>query len=593
MLTKTYFRRKLAQACGLGLVLCAAAACAPQQNVLTKEEIADGWQLLFDGKTLDQWKDYNGEELTMPWHVVDGCIQAKGDGSDLAGYIVTKKQYENFILDWDWKLSHGGNSGMIYHVVEDPYFKVPYVTGPEYQLIDNEGWEEVNAPNKLEEWQKLGVDYAMHLPDPDSLFVNPQGEWNSSRIVFDNGHVEHWLNGHKILEFEAWTDDWFARKHSGKWETAPEYGLARRGVICLQDHGSPASFRNLKIKELPRKAGREVELFNGKDLTGWEAYGTEKWYVDKDGNMVCESGPDKEYGYLATREYYNDFDLTLEFKQLANGNSGVFFRSFVEPPVKVHGWQCEVAPKGFDTAGIYESYGRGWLVQIPDEKEDILREGEWNTLRLKVQGDRVQTWLNGEEMVDITDARIGAAQGRIALQIHDGGGLTDMGQHYMDPVQYLLGKDETSPVKVEVDAPEQHPDAVGIWRKIVYTYDDGCQIVLEGEGFESGGDTPYIEGPLGKVYKGFRCTIPDIMEKLAEMPDPAPQNTDFLECVRTRSKFALDEQKGHRSSTLVNLGACALRLNRTLHFDPDKQLFIGDDAANRLIDQPMRGPWHI
>lgn len=324
MLTKTYFRRKLAQACGLGLVLSAAVACAPQQNVLTKEEVADGWQLLFDGKTLDQWKDYNGEELTMPWHVVDGCIQAKGDGSDLAGYIVTKKQYENFILDWDWKLSHGGNSGMIYHVVEDPYFKVPYVTGPEYQLIDNEGWEEVNAPNKLEEWQKLGVDYAMHLPDPDSLFVNPQGEWNSSRIVFDNGHVEHWLNGHKILEFEAWTDDWFARKHSGKWETAPEYGLARRGVICLQDHGSPASFRNLKIKELPRKAGREVELFNGKDLTGWEAYGTEKWYVDKDGNMVCESGPDKEYGYLATREYYNDFDLTLEFKQLANGNSGVF-----------------------------------------------------------------------------------------------------------------------------------------------------------------------------------------------------------------------------------------------------------------------------
>mgnify|MGYP000603777152 FL=1 len=128
--------------------------------------------------------------------------------------------------------------------------------------------------------------------------------------------------------------------------------------------------------------------------------------------MVSESGPDKEYGYLATREYYDDFDLTVEFKQLSNGNSGVFFRSFIEPPVKVHGWQCEVAPKG-----------RGWLVQIPDEKESILKEGDWNTLRLKVQGDRVQTWLNGEEMVDITDAKIGAAQGRIALQIHDGGGI--------------------------------------------------------------------------------------------------------------------------------------------------------------------------
>ena len=274
-----------------------------------------------------------------------------------------------------------------------------------------------------QQFQRLGVDYAMHLPNPDSLLVNPQGEWNSSRIVCDNGHVEHWLNGRKILEFEAWTDDWFARKNSGKWETAPEYGLAHRGVLCLQDHGYPASFRNLKIKELPRKAGREVELFNGRDLTGWEAYGTEKWYVDKEGNLVCESGPDKKYGYLATREYYDDFDLTVEFKQLANGNSGVFFRSFVEPPVKVHGWQCEVAPKNHDTAGIYESYGRGWLVQIPDEKESILKEGDWNTLRLKVQGDRVQTWLNGEEMVDITDAKIGAAQGRIALQIHDGGGI--------------------------------------------------------------------------------------------------------------------------------------------------------------------------
>jgi len=163
----------------------------------------------------------------------------------------------------------------------------------------------------------------------------------------------------------------------------------------------------------------------------------------------------------------------------------------------------------------------------------------------------------------------------------------------MDPVQYLLGKDDTSPVKIEVDAPQQHPDAVGIWRKIVYTYDDGCQIVLEGEGYESKGKVPYIEGPLGKVYQGFECTIPDVMEKIAEMPDPEPQNTDFLACVRNREPFALDELKGHRSSTLVNLGACALRLNRTLYFDPDKQLFVGDEAANRLIDQPMRTPWKI
>ena len=408
---------------GIALSLLLATGCAQRHNTLSEQEIADGWELLFDGKTLDAWKDYNGDSLTMPWRAVDGCIQAHGDGSDLSGYIVTRKQYENFILDWDWKLSYGGNSGMLYHVVEDPYFKVPYVTGPEYQLIDEAGWEETNAPTKLEPWQRLGVDYAMHLPDAAKMRLNPQGEWNNSRIVYDNGHVEHWLNGEKILEFDAYTDEWFALKNSGKWADAPEYGLAQRGVICLQDHGYPASFRNVKIKELPRKAGRTVELFNGRDLTGWEKYGTELWYVDDAGNLVSESGPDKKYGYLATREYYDDFDLTVEFKQVANGNSGLFFRSFVEPPVKVHGWQCEVAPRNHDTAGIYESYGRGWLQTIPDEKESILKEGEWNTLRLRVEGARVQTWRNGEPMVDFRDAKIGAAQGRIALQIHDGGGI--------------------------------------------------------------------------------------------------------------------------------------------------------------------------
>ena len=401
----------------IGMTTLFLSSCASTlHNKLTKEEKSDGWQLLFDGKTLNGWRDYNGDKLTAPWFATDGTIQARGGGGDAHGYIVTSKNYENFDLVWDWKIAKGGNSGMLYHVVENPAFKVPYVTGPEYQLIDNLGF-----PEQLEDWQKTAADYAMHVADISKLIIKPAGEWNSSRIVFDNGHVEHWLNGQKVVEFEAWTEDWFARKHSGKWENAPEYGLASTGVIFLQDHGSAAWFRNMKIKELPRKI-KKVSLFNGKDLTGWEVYGTEKWYV-ADGLLVCESGPEKKYGYLATREYYNDFDLTLEFKQEADGNSGVFFRSFIEPDVKVNGWQVEVAPRGNDTGGIYESYGRGWLVQIPDEKENILKEKDWNTMRIRVEGDNVRTWLNGVEMVNLTDEKIGKAQGRIALQIHDGGGI--------------------------------------------------------------------------------------------------------------------------------------------------------------------------
>jgi hypothetical protein len=261
----------------------------------------------------------------------------------------------------------------------------------------------------------------MYLPDSARKKLNEPGKWNNSRILFDNGHVEYWLNGEKIVEFTAWTPEWFALKNSGKWAGAPEYGLASTGHLSLQDHGSRVWFRNMKIRELQAKESAAVSLFNGSDLAGWTIYGTEKWYVE-DSLLVCESGPDKGYGYLATDMYYKDFDLSVDFRQISDGNSGVFFRSTVEG-TRISGWQVEVAPPGNDTGGIYESYGRGWLFQIPDEKENILLPGEWNRMRIKVVGPEVTVWLNGTEMTRLSDPVIGKANGRIALQIHDGGGI--------------------------------------------------------------------------------------------------------------------------------------------------------------------------
>lgn len=170
-----------------------------------------------------------------------------------------------------------------------------------------------------------------------------------------------------------------------------------------------------------KSSGDGVSLFNGKDLTGWKIYGTEKWYVEK-GELICESGPDKGYGYLGTTASYKDFDLTLEFKQEANGNSGVFFRSSIEG-TKITGWQAEVAPPGQHTGGIYESYGRGWLIQPATGLDKSLKMGEWNTMRVRVVGDEVTTWLNGTQMIVFKDEKIGKATGQIALQIHDGGGI--------------------------------------------------------------------------------------------------------------------------------------------------------------------------
>ncbi len=162
-------------------------------------------------------------------------------------------------------------------------------------------------------------------------------------------------------------------------------------------------------------------LFNGKDLTGWTVHGTEKWYVEN-GELICESGPDKQYGYLSTNTSYKDFELNLQFKLEANGNSGVFIRSDIDG-LKIKGWQVEVAPPGSNSGGIYESYGRGWLIQPGAEEQKALKATEWNKMRIVAKGNEITTWINGKQMVHLSDQKIGDAQGFIALQIHDGGGI--------------------------------------------------------------------------------------------------------------------------------------------------------------------------
>lgn len=167
----------------------------------------DKWISLFDGKTFNGWHGFNKTGEIKNWTIEEGAMVCLGAAKgDTGGDIVTDKEYENFELRWEWKIAKGGNSGLMYHVVESPKYKAPYETGPEYQLIDDEGY-----PDKLEEWQKTGADYAMNLTN-DKKKIKPVGEWNTSKIVFNNGHVEHWLNGEKVVEFEAWNDAWNKEK---------------------------------------------------------------------------------------------------------------------------------------------------------------------------------------------------------------------------------------------------------------------------------------------------------------------------------------------------------------------------------------------
>ena len=180
-------------------------------------------------------------------------------------------------------------------------------------------------------------------------------------------------------------------------------------------------FTLILILNLSLPVQAQINLFNGQNLDGWEINGTEKWYVEK-GELICESGPDAEYGYLSTKEHYDNFELELEFKQEADGNSGVFFRSTVSGTI-VNGWQVEVAPPNLHTGGIYESYGRGWLIKPDPAKDQYLKMGSWNTMKIIANGNEVTTYLNGHEMVEIIDEKIGNGKGGIALQIHSGGGI--------------------------------------------------------------------------------------------------------------------------------------------------------------------------
>ena len=210
------------------------------------------WIYMFDGKTTDGWRGYNKETMPKKWEVINGELTFNTElklekdwdgGNDIIYY---KEQFENFELYLEWKLPKGGNSGVFYHVQEG--YNAPHNISPEYQILDDDGWEEINNA-KLKNWQKAGANYGMHEPNI-SKKLNPSGQWNSSRIIHDNNKVEHWLNGKIILSFFKDSDDWNKKRNSEIFRDKTDYGKFKKGYIALQDHDTPIWFRNIRIKKL-------------------------------------------------------------------------------------------------------------------------------------------------------------------------------------------------------------------------------------------------------------------------------------------------------------------------------------------------------
>ena len=225
----------------VAFVLFGMFSSAQKLNTLSKKEKKAGWELIFNGKNLDGWQKFNGEEVTG-WHVEAGILNNSGTGSDHGGDIVTDKQFKDFELYLEWKINPKSNSGVFYRVKQDIGNKI-YQTGPEYQLLDDKGW-----PTKLKESQYSGACYAMYVPQGGE--VKSIEEWNTTRIVIKGANVQHFLNGKKVVEYELWTDDWKERKANSKWKKEQHYGMAEKGNVGLQDHGGLTQFRNMKIREL-------------------------------------------------------------------------------------------------------------------------------------------------------------------------------------------------------------------------------------------------------------------------------------------------------------------------------------------------------
>ena len=229
------------------LIICSSCAKRISQpmpptgpNTIDAGEKALGWDLLFDGTSLDQWRSYGYEDV-QGWTVKDGELITSGGQSESID-LMTKEEFQNFELRLEWKLPAKGNSGIMFNVKEVEG-QAPWMTGPEYQLIDDDGYDP-----PLETWQRAGANYAMHEPAVAAAF--PTGRYNSTRLIVEDGYVQHWLNDRLVVKYYLWDDDWEKRKNAGKWKDYPDYGIHKSGHIVLQDHDSPVSFRNIKIRRL-------------------------------------------------------------------------------------------------------------------------------------------------------------------------------------------------------------------------------------------------------------------------------------------------------------------------------------------------------
>lgn len=389
----------------------------PELNALSEAERKDGWSLLFDGNSTDHWRGYKKEGFPgQGWRIDDDAIQVQAGGG--GGDIITKLPYTDFEFAFDWKVSEGANSGVMYRVAETD--GASYMTGPEYQVLDDP-----NYPGETSPLTRSGALYGMVAAEGKALV--PTGEYNRGRILVVGNHVEHWLNGVRVCSYELHDAAWKEMIENSKFKAWPGFGMEPGGHLCLQDHGNDVWFRNLKVRDLSARPAEAEPIFNGKDLSGWTYHlrdgGTPEqvWNVTDEGVLVCLGNP---IGYMRTEADHKNYVMTLEWRfnpvTKKSGNSGVLLRMVGEDKVwpksieaQLHGgnagdfWNIGEFPMK-----VVESRTNGRNTKKTHGNE--LPIGEWNRYEITVWRGHVVLRVNGEVLNQAWDCE--EVAGKICLQ---------------------------------------------------------------------------------------------------------------------------------------------------------------------------------
>lgn len=384
-------------------------------NQLSPGEARDGWTLLFDGQDPSSWRGYQKDGFPgQGWSVKDGCLHhAKGGGG---GDLISVGQYRDFDFQFDWKVAEGANSGVMYRVAESA--GTTWQTGPEYQVLDDGLFQKLNPKNSA------GALYALYAPK--NKVLKPAGEFNHGRIRLQDRRLEHWLNGIQVVSCRLGSPEWNALVEASKFKAYPGFGLQEIGHLALQDHGDEVWYRNLKIKDLSAPNPGEIELFNGRNLSGWEGYhrdgaATEDVWRVEDGILICKGSP---AGYLYTQREFKNFVLSLQWRfnpvTKQAGNSGVLMRMTGEHKVWPRSIEAQLHSGNagdFWLIGGYPAKGNESRTRGRNIRKTVGNEnpvGEWNQYEITVRGGQVILRVNDQVLNEVTGAEV--VPGKICLQ---------------------------------------------------------------------------------------------------------------------------------------------------------------------------------